>query len=96
MEFFNHILGFLSENEFSVPASQVSLLIFMNSFCLLMGKHKLGLLVSYTFVFYWGFIFNRVHFVTLLGETTIGLYLYAIFGLFMLFTILFGFLRGSD
>lgn len=96
MEFIQPILGFLADNEFSIPLSQVLTLIFLNTFCLLFGKHKLGLLVSYSFVFYWGFIFNRAHFVSILGENLIGLYVYAITGILMLVMALLGFLRESD
>ena len=96
MPYFNDILEFLNQKEFTIPLSQVALLIAINSFCLLLGKHKLGLLVSYAFVFYWGFIFNRVFFVSALGETTLGLYIYAIMGLSMIIVTLIGFIQSSD
>lgn len=96
MDYFTSILGFLNDKEFVVPVPQVALLIAINSFCLLLGKHKLGLLLSYGFVFYWGFIFNRPYFVTALGETMVGMYVYAVMGLFMLVVAAYGFLRPSE
>ena len=93
MEFFDYILGFMADKEFTVPVAQVVTLIFLNSICLLIGKHKLGLLISYAFVFYWGFIFNRIHFISIMGENLIGLYVYAITGIAMLIMALLGFLR---
>lgn len=91
MDTLRHFSAFLSDMDFSVPVSQVIILVTLNSFCLLLGKHKLGLLVSYSFVFYWGFLLNRTHFVNLLGETSWGLYVYAIAGIGMLITALAGF-----
>ena len=67
----------------SVPLGQVLLFAFMLTLCLLFGRHKLGLMVSYAFVFYWGFIFNRSYFIDLLGNTSSGLYTYGIFGFLM-------------
>ena len=93
MDFLDPFLGFLADVEFAIPVSQVGTLLVLNSLCLLFGKHKLGLLVSYSFVFYWGFIFNRVHFVSAFGENLIGLYVYAVTGIFMLLLALLGFLR---
>lgn len=93
MEFLDPLLDFLADKEFTIPIAQVGTLIMLNSFCLLLGKHKLGLLISYSFVFYWGFIFNRVHFVSILGENLVGLYVYAITGIGMLILTLMGFLR---
>jgi hypothetical protein len=84
-------LGFFSGKEFAVPLWEVVLLVLLNSGCLLLGRHKLGLVISYLFVFYWGFIFNRGTFTDLFGNTTWGLYLYAISGLGMALIAVFGF-----
>jgi hypothetical protein len=92
------LLQFLSAKDFSVPLWEVILLVFINSMCLLLGRHRLGLIVSYFFVFYWGFIFNSKYFVNILGEFTWGLYIYVVSGVMMAIIFLIGLFvktRGS-
>lgn len=96
MELINGITAFLSDKQLSVPLGEVILLIIVNSFCLLFGRFKLGLLVSYCFVFYWGFIFNKSFFINLLGQTTWGLSLYIFAGLAMFITVVLGYLQHKD
>lgn len=96
MDSFNLIVSFLADKEFTIPVSQVALLISINSLCLLLGKHKLGLLISYSFAFYWGFIFNRAYFVNLLGETLVGMYVYGVLGIVTLVLAFIGFIRNED
>lgn len=62
---------------------------------MLFGRHKLGLMVSYAFVFFWGFIFNREYFIDLLGNTSSGLYIYALFGFGMAILAIFGMFQGD-
>jgi hypothetical protein len=84
------LLQFFSDKEFSVPVWEVALLIFINSVCILLGRYKLGLFISYFFVFYWGFMLNRPYFVDMLGNMTLGLYLYATAGVVMAIIIVIG------
>lgn len=93
LDFRDPITRFLADQTFNVPLGQVLVFTLLLTFCLLLGKDKLGLMISYSFVFYWGFIFNQDHFVSLLGETSIGLYLYGVFGLCMALLALVGMLR---
>ena len=72
--------AFLADKSLSVPLSQVMLFALVITLTMLFNRHKLGLLVSYAFVFYWGFIFNRTYFIDMLGNNTTGLYVYTIFG----------------
>ncbi len=75
------IIEFFTGKEFSVPLWEVALLVVINSICLLLGRHRLGLIVTYFFVFYWGFILNRGLFTDMLGNMTCGLYLYGSSGI---------------
>jgi hypothetical protein len=84
------LLQFFSDKEFSVPLWEVALLVFINSVCILLGRYKLGLFVSYFFVFYWGFMLNRPYFVDILGNMTLGLYIYAGAGMVMAVVIIIG------
>ena len=92
-DFQDSITSFLSDQTLSVPLSQVILFTFLMTLCMLFGRHKMGLLVSYSFVFYWGFIFNRNYFIDLLGNTTFGLYAYTLFGFLMAVLAIIGMFR---
>ncbi|MBI5749123.1 MAG: hypothetical protein HZA00_08355 [Nitrospinae bacterium] len=89
------IWEFLNDKSFSVPLGQLVVFVVINSFCLLFGRYKLGLLLTYCFVFYWGFLFNKDYFVDMLGNTNWGLYLYAISGIAMSVTAIVGFFQES-
>jgi len=89
-------IAFMSDKEFSIPMWEVFLLMIVNSVCLLLGKHKTGLVVSYIFVFHWGYVFNRSNFVDLLGNMTWGMYIYTILGALMAIVIIIGFFVRSE
>ncbi|MBI5427484.1 MAG: hypothetical protein HZA02_04300 [Nitrospinae bacterium] len=93
MDLINKLSDYFSNAEFNVPVSQVMTLVVINSLCLFLGKNKLGLLVSYCFVVYWGFVFNRSNFVGALGQTAFGLYVYVFFGISTALIAVAGFLR---
>lgn len=76
MELTNGFIEFFSDKEFAIPLGQVVIFVIINSFCLLFGKYKMGLLISYCFVMYWGFIFNQSYFINILGKTSWGDYRY--------------------
>ena len=95
MSFQDPITAFLSDKTLSVPLGQVLVFTLLMTICMLFGRHKLGLMVSYAFVFFWGFIFNRSHFVDLLGNTQIGLYAYTLCGLLMLVLAVVGMLQSD-
>lgn len=88
-------LEFLSGKEFAIPLSEVALLVMINSICLLLGKHRMGLMVTYFFVFYWGFVFNKPYFVDLLGQMTWGLVAYAVLGILMAVVVIAAFFIRS-
>lgn len=87
--------AFLSDKTLSVPLSQVLFFTLLMTLCLLFGRHKLGLLISYSFVFFWGFVFNRSYFVDLLGNNSSGLYTYTFFGFLMAVLAVVGMLQRA-
>ncbi|HOJ71500.1 MAG TPA: hypothetical protein PK864_07415 [Syntrophorhabdaceae bacterium] len=96
VQYYSRIIDFFIGKDFAVPIWEVMLLVVINSICLLLGRHRLGLIVSYLFVFYWGFIINRGYFIDFLGNMTWGLYIYAISGVFMLIVTVLGFfIKGN-
>lgn len=93
MEFRDPISAFLADHSLCIPLGQVFSLTIMMSICLLIKKPKLGLLISYSFVYYWGFVFNESFFIDVSGNASTEFYVYCILGLFMLVVSLFGFLN---
>ena len=84
-----------SDQYFTIPAMQVVFFMLVNSLCLLFGRFKLGLLVSYCFAFYWGLVFNGSLFVDLWGNTTDGFTVYLVSGLAMLVIAVVGFFKND-
>ncbi len=74
-------LAFFLDNNLTIPLAQVTIYLFICAFCFLFQKYKLGLIISYCFVFYWGFIFGGEYFVNLQGENMLELYVYLACGL---------------
>lgn len=96
MELAKNLVDFFSNEEFAIPLGQVVIFVIINSFCLLFGKHKMGLLISYCFVMYWGFIFNQTYFIDILGKTSWGLSVYIFAGVAMFITIIIGYFQHKD
>jgi len=90
------IVNFFSDKQFAIPMWEVMFLVVINSLCLLLTKHKTGLLVTYLFVFYWGFVFNRKYFVDLLGQMTWGIYIYIVLGAVMALVIIISFFVRNE
>jgi len=66
---------FLSTNEFSIPLGQIVAYVFFNTICFFLRRYKLGLMISFAFVFYWGFLHASANFVDEMGKPTLGLFL---------------------
>ncbi|MFO0754119.1 MAG: hypothetical protein U0411_12455 [Thermodesulfovibrionales bacterium] len=91
----NFLKFFTDTSSLAIPFGQMLIFVVLNSFCLLLGKYKLGLLVSYCFVLYWGFISNREFFIDTFGRTTWGLIIYALSGIAMVVVLIVGFFQSS-
>lgn len=89
------LIELLTDKTLSVPMGQVLLFVIVVSICLLVGRHKLGLLVSYSFVLYWGLIFNRATFVEVMGGSTLSMFFYLLAGIMILVTGIIGFMQQS-
>ena len=59
--------------------------------CLFFKKRELGLIGTFVFVYYLGFIFAKGPFVALGGESSSWVYVYGLGGLGLVFLFLFGF-----
>ncbi len=96
MEYLQQAFGFLAKLQFTIPLSQVLLAGLLSSLFLILGKHKIGLLASYAFIFYWGFILNRGFFMKELSETAGGVYFYGAMGMVMGLVAFVGLVKSSD
>ena len=96
MDWLSDIVLFLNDKELSVPMGQVAMFAILSSFCLFFGRLKLGLIISYAFVFYWGFVFNHQHFVDILGKTTYGMYVYIAGGTVSVLMAVVGFFQAGS
>lgn len=86
-------MEFLSANEFSIPLIQVVSYMFCSTFCFFFRKYKLGLLISYAYVFNWGFLHGSMHFVDMMGKPTMGMFVYLASGLMLAVLVVIGFFR---
>jgi len=97
MEIAKDLLGFFSDTTFSVPLAQVVIFVVLISLCMLLGRYRVGLVVTLGFVFFWSFVLNFRYFVDLLNTMAWGLQLYALSGLLLFAMILLGlFMERSD
>jgi hypothetical protein len=75
--------GFLTNLDFTVPLGQIMLFAVVTSLCMISGKHKIGLIAAYGFLFYWVFILNQGFFMKQLEDTSGGVYVYGALGMVM-------------
>ena len=83
MDVFNTFLQFVSSKGFFISLEDIILFVLFTSFCMLFGRYKLGLLFTYCFVFYLGYVLNGSYCVNILVNTTWGLFLYGVSGFIM-------------
>ena len=76
MNVMQEIIEFLSGKVFFISFGQITFIFLSCLFCLLYGKHKTGLILSYFFIFYWGFVSNRIYWLELFGDSGVGLMMY--------------------
>ncbi len=76
MQGMNETVEFFANKVFFISFGQIIFMFLTCFLCLLYGKYKTGLLVSYFFIFYWGFVSNRIYWVELFGDSGIGLIMY--------------------
>jgi len=89
-------MNFSANTEFTIPVVQIICYMFISTLSFLIRKYKLGLIVSFTFVFYWGFLHSSSSFVDMIGDLTIGYYLYLFSGFLVITLALVGFLQEKD
>ncbi len=84
---------FLSTQEFTIPVMQVVFYMFLSTLCFFLKKYKLGLMISYAFIFNWGFLHSVSTFEKMAGKPTLGLLIYLVSGLGLAVLVVWGFFR---
>ncbi len=83
--------------KLSVLPMDVTLFVAFVSYCLFFKKRELGLIGTFVFVYYLGFIFAKAPFIALGGEASWWVYLYGLTGLALICLFLIGFTnKNSD
>ena len=95
IEYLSGLHQFFLGKEFIVPLWELILYMLITSICLMLGKHRIGLIIAYGGVFYWGFILNYYNFLDMLNSTAYGFQLYVLSGCFMLIIAVVGFFTGK-
>ena len=83
----------LSTNEFIIPVGQIASYMFFSTICFFLRRYKLGLMVSFAYVFNWGFLHGSANFADMAGRPTMELFLYLASGLMMTTLVMVGFFR---
>ncbi|MEE8300181.1 MAG: hypothetical protein V3R28_02615 [Desulfatiglandales bacterium] len=81
--------------EIRVPIYIIISYVAIMSICLLLGRTQLGLAVSFLFVFYIGYLYNRPFLIETLRGYPLGLVVYAGLGLSIIVLAIMSFLSSS-
>lgn len=63
---------------------EIVLFVFVASVCMIMGKHRTGIILGYLSVFYWVFVANRTAIMGYIGDSTWQIFVYTISGAVMI------------
>jgi hypothetical protein len=83
METTKEIFSLMRETKLEIPLVELVAFVIINSVAILYKRHKFGLLVSYCFLLYWGFIMNFAYLSGTVGTSPIGMATYIFFGTIM-------------
>ncbi len=86
-------MEFLSTTEFIIPVGQMVSYMFFSTLCFFFQKYKLGLMISFAYVFNWGFLHGTANFVDMMGKPSPGLFVYLFSGLMLATLAVVGFFR---
>jgi hypothetical protein len=81
----------LSAVQIGVPLYMVLVYIGIISICLLLGRIQLGLAVSFLFVFYLGYLYNRTLFLDVVKGSTVASLIYTALGFVLIILALISF-----
>jgi hypothetical protein len=82
--------------KLTVLPMDVALFVAFVAYCLFFKKRELGLIGTFVFAYYLGFIFAKGPFIALGGESSTWMYVYGVTGLGLVGLFLLGFSRKSS
>lgn len=85
----------MEDLEISIPLGQMVSYMLFTTLCFLLKRYRLGLMVSFAFIFNWGFLHASANFVDATGNPTSGVYIYLASGLAIAVLVLVGFMRNK-
>ncbi len=85
----------LSAVEIGIPLYMVISYVAIISICLLLSRVQLGLTLSFLFVFYIGYFYNRTLLLKTLEGSAGGILIYAILGIIIIILAIISFLSSS-
>lgn len=94
LEYLSNVYEFFLGKEFIVPLWELVVYVLVTSVCLLFGRHRVGLIIAYCGIFYWGFILNYYTFLGMLNNTSYGFLLYVFSGCLMIIMTVVGLFTG--
>lgn len=84
----------LSTVEIGIPLYMVMSYVAIISICLLLSRVQLGLAVSFLFVFYIGYFYNRALLLKAIEGSAEGILIYAILGIIIIILAIISFLSS--
>lgn len=88
-------VGILSTVTLGVPLYMVISFIAIISICLLLSRMQLGLAVSFLFVFYIGYFYNKTLLLKTIEGSIIGTVIYASLGLIIIILAIISFISSN-
>jgi len=88
------LVDILPEVEMGVPLYIVISYVAIISICILLARLQLGLAVSFLFVFYMGYLYNRNVLLETIKGSTLGMLIYAILGFTIIILAIISFLSA--
>lgn len=88
-------VAILSEVEIGIPLNLVISYVATISICLLLSRIQLGLAVSFLFVFYIGYFYNRTLILEAIEGSAVGTLIYAGLGLIIIVLAMISFAFSS-
>jgi uncharacterized membrane protein (UPF0182 family) len=83
----------MGENEFIIPIGQIFSYTLCSTVCFFLRRYKMGLMISFAYVFNWGILHGGANYVDVMGKPIMALFLYLASGLMMAILVFIGFFR---
>jgi len=88
-------VGMLSTISLDVPLYMVISFVAIISICLLLGRIQLGLAISYLFVFYIGYFYNKTLLLKTIEGSITGTIIYVSLGLIIIILAVISFISSN-